>query len=46
MFARAMLLAASLMGPATAMAQSAPLVLETKIPLGGVSGASTISASM
>jgi DNA-binding beta-propeller fold protein YncE len=33
-----MLLAASLMGPATAMAQSAPLVLETKIPLGAVSG--------
>ena len=33
-----MLLAASLMGPATAMAQSAPLVLETKIPLGEVSG--------
>ena len=33
-----MLLAASLVGPATAMAQSAPLVLETKIPFGAVSG--------
>jgi DNA-binding beta-propeller fold protein YncE len=33
-----MLLAASLIGPATAMAQSAPLVLETQIPLGAVSG--------
>jgi DNA-binding beta-propeller fold protein YncE len=33
-----MLLAASLMGPATAMAQSTPLVLQTKIPLGAVSG--------
>jgi DNA-binding beta-propeller fold protein YncE len=33
-----MLLTVSLMGPATAIAQSAPLVLETKIPLGAVIG--------
>lgn len=40
MFARAILVAASLMGPATVAAQTtgAPLVLETKIPLGEVSG--------
>ncbi len=40
MFARAILLAASLMAPAIAMAQTAvaPLALETKIPLGEVSG--------
>ncbi len=40
MFARAILLAASLMWPATVVAQttSAPLVLEAKIPLGDVSG--------
>jgi len=39
-FARAILLAASLIGPTTVMAQTAgaPLVLETKIPLGEVSG--------
>jgi DNA-binding beta-propeller fold protein YncE len=39
-FARAILLAASLMGPATVTAQTtgAPLVLDTKIPLGEVSG--------
>jgi len=39
-FARAILLAASLMAPAIAMAQTAvaPLALETKIPLGEVSG--------
>ena len=40
MFARAILLMAGLMGPATAMAQaaSAPLVLERKIPVGEVRG--------
>ena len=40
MFARAILFAASLMLPATLLAQtsSAPLVLEAKIPLGQVSG--------
>ncbi len=40
MFARAILLAASLMGPAAVTAQTAgvPLVLETKIPLGEVTG--------
>jgi hypothetical protein len=39
-FARAILLAANLMAPAIAMAQTAvaPLALETKIPLGEVSG--------
>jgi DNA-binding beta-propeller fold protein YncE len=39
-FARAILLAASLMGPAAVAAQTtgAPLVLETKIPLGEVNG--------
>ncbi len=40
MFARAILLAASLMWPTTLLAQTAgaPLMLETKIPLGEVSG--------
>lgn len=40
MFARAILLMAGLIGPATVMAQAArtPLVLERKIPLGKVSG--------
>jgi hypothetical protein len=39
-FARAILLAASLMGPATVTAQptGAPLVLDAKIPLGEVTG--------
>ena len=41
MFSRSMLLAVSLLAPAAALAQTppaAPLVLETKIPLGDVSG--------
>jgi hypothetical protein len=38
MFARMILLVAGLIGPATAMAQDAPLVIETKIPLGEVNG--------